>query len=127
MTGTGTGDFSRALGVVVPVVTGRRAEVSRWTGPVEAAANLPVGHEVVGARGIGPVRQLEDLQRVEEVAEVGLAGGLLRPVPGYQHRKDDDGDEYPQDGAGDHELNGSEPFVVCLLYTSPSPRDGLLS
>ena len=67
------------------------------------------------------VKPLADRVLVEPAAaEQKTAGGIIIP---------DTAKEKPQKGTVVAIGNGKkdEPLTVCLLYTSPSPRDGLLS
>src|SRR5665647_3789232 len=61
------------------------------------------------------------LETVDDVSGVGLSGEHDDRNPGVGPDPPADGDAVE---ARQHEI---EQHQVCLLYTSPSPRDGLLS
>ena len=82
--------------------------------------------ELKNALKIQKIKRLFDLRRVDPNAVK-----TIRTLPVLP--KDEDKDDYEPD---DHNLldddelrplSGVDQHVLCLLYTSPSPRDGLLS
>ena len=70
------------------------------------------------------------LKRREIVAAMGL-GAMTIAAPGLALAQDDpSATKYPaprNDKFGKPEPITDEKLATCLLYTSPSPRDGLLS
>ena len=55
----------------------------------------------------------------------GCQNEYEKPLADYT--KYPEGDTYASACYAKFELHHTEPYLYCLLYTSPSPRDGLLS
>ena len=53
----------------------------------------------------------------------GAGNDVIVDPDGANYLRGDEGDDYCVGGFGFDDINGN----ICLLYTSPSPRDGLLS
>ena len=130
--------------------TSVQAEVTNLnsTGIVTASQFIGDGSKLFGVVGIGtelsantPV--LEDIFYTNNVLSVGSTVTVELPTTadtniGYTHYADlavdqgadfivADGDEFIADVLGIGTDVGPLPSNGCLLYTSPSPRDGLLS
>ena len=78
-------------------------------------------------------RELADRQELEVAELAGGTNGLLPAVPstnGHEAPTDED-DDLLASLVSDTTLSSKNPELArtndCLLYTSPSPRDGLLS